>query len=79
MVSGVRVEEIVLILWLSFQGQIQGYFWSWFLPQNTRIRRWCSGVRILGLMSGVMNQSWVFSVLPILRETCSFVTLQLKV
>ena len=65
MVSGVRVEEIVLILQLSFQGWIQGYFQSWFLPWNTWIRRWCSGVQILGSMSGVMNQSWVFSVLPV--------------
>ena len=54
--SGVQVEEIVLVLLLGFQGQIQGYF----LPQNTRIQRCCSGVQILGPMSGVMNQCWVF-------------------
>ena len=63
--SGVQVEEIVLVLQLSFQGQIQGYFWSWFLPWNTRIQRWCSGVWILGPMSGVMNQFWAFNDWPI--------------
>ena len=65
MVSGVRVEEIVLILLLGFQGQIQGCFRSYFLPWNTQISRWCSGVWILGPMSGVMNQCWAFDDLPI--------------
>ena len=62
--SKVQVEEIDQILLLGFQGWIQGCFWSSFLPRNVWIRRWCSGVRILGPMSGVMNQCWVFSDLP---------------
>ena len=64
MVSRVQVEEIDWILLLGFQGQIQGYFWNCFLPWNTWIQRWCFGVQILGPMSGVMNQCWVFSDLP---------------
>ena len=62
--SKVQVEEIDQILLLGFQGWIQGCFWSSFLPRNVWIWRWCSGVRILGPMSGVMNQCWVFSDLP---------------
>ena len=62
--SKVQVEEIDQILPLGFQGQIQGCFQSSFLPQNAWIWRWYSGVWILGLMSGVMNQCWVFSDLP---------------
>ena len=61
MVSKVQVEEIDQILLLGFQGQIQGCFWSSFLPQNARIQRWYSGVQILGPISGVMNQCWAFS------------------
>ena len=64
MVSKVLVEGIGQILLLSFQGQIQGCFQSSFLPQNAQIWRWCSGVRIPGPMSGVMNQCWAFSDLP---------------
>ena len=64
MVSKVRVEGIGRILLLSFQGQIQGCFRSSFLPRNAQIWRWYSGVRILGPMSGVMNQCWAFSDLP---------------
>ena len=64
MVSRVRVEGIDRILLLSSQGRILGCFQSSFLPQNAQIRRWYSGVRILGPMSGVMNQCWVFSNLP---------------
>ena len=64
MVSKVRVEEIDRILLLGFLGRIQGCFRSSFLPRNARIRRCCSGVRILGPMSGVMNQCWAFSDLP---------------
>ena len=60
MVSGVQVEEIVLVFLLG----VQGWIWCCFLPQNTQIWRWCSGVQILGLMSGVMNQCWVFDDLP---------------
>ena len=63
--SKVQVEEIDRILLLGFQGQIQGCFRSSFLPQNAQIRRWCSGVQILDLMSGAMNQCWAFSDLPI--------------
>ena len=64
MVSKVRVEEIGQILLLSSQGRFQGCFQSNFLPWNAQIRRWYSGGQILGPMSGVMNQCWVFSDLP---------------
>ena len=63
--SKVRVGEIDRILLQGFQGQIQGCFQSSFLPWNARIQRWCSGVQILGPMSGVMNQCWAFSDLPV--------------
>ena len=46
--SGVQVEEIVLVFLLG----VQGWIWCCFLPQNTRIWRWHSGVQILGPMSG---------------------------
>ena len=52
MVSRVQVEGIDQIPLLGFQGRIQGCFQSSFLPRNAWIRRWCSGVRILGPMSG---------------------------
>ena len=58
--SGVRVEEIVLVLLLGFWSQI----WGYFLPQNTLIWRYGSGVWILGPKSGVKNQCWVFDDLP---------------
>ena len=58
--SKVQVEEIGRILLLGFQGWIRGCFWSSFLPWNAQIWRWCSGVLILGPMSGVMNQCWAF-------------------
>ena len=63
--SKVRVEGIDQIPLLSFQGQIQGCFRSSFLPRNAQIWRWSSGVQILGPMSGVMNQCWAFSDLPV--------------
>ena len=75
MVSRVQVEGIDQIPLLGFQGRIQGCFQSSFLPRNAWIRRWCSGVQILGPMSGVMNQCWVFSDLPGEEVTCSFVML----
>ena len=64
MVSKVRVEGIDRILLLGFLGQIRGCFQSSFLPQSVQIRRWCSGVQILGPMSRVMNQCWAFGDLP---------------
>ena len=75
MVSKVRVEGIDQIPLLGFLGQIQGCSWSNFLPQNVRIQRWGSGVQILGPMSEVINQCWVFSDLLVKVTTCSFVTL----